>query len=381
MYKRCPKCLLSAKVPGADLASDGTCRPCREFHTGRLEEQEAYRGKCEEDLEHALATCSGRGEYDCLVSFSGGKDSVFLLHKLVKEYGLKVLAYTSNFDIPQRTWKNIRQTTRLLDVDHIVYTPPQEFYRRFIRHLLLNQDARGAVHTVCYFWLDLREGDLLRLAVEKEIPLVLSGYSPGQPDPKRMLYEMSQERICEEDWTPHDMFTDGIFRESERHRFWNPKRYPCGTQFPRFLAPFHAWPYDQSEVMRRVVELGLVPNRIHANPMLSNFSLNWLLMYSDLRNLGYNPYLPEFAQLIREGKASLAKWRAMEALVNFMIRKRIFMGRHVNKALKWLDLSLDDLSFSKPIPKSVAPERQPPEPLSFPPIPTYEKITDIEFLV
>ena len=112
MHKRCPRCLLSEKVPNTDLDTGGICRPCREFHTGRLEEQEAHRKRCEQDLEQALASCSGQGEYDCLVSFSGGKDSVFLLHKLVKEYGLKVLAYTSNFDIPQRTWTSSRIAIR-----------------------------------------------------------------------------------------------------------------------------------------------------------------------------------------------------------------------------------------------------------------------------
>ena len=56
--------------------------------------------------------------------------------------------------------------------------------------------------------------------------------------------------------------------------------------------------------MKKVVQLGLVSNSRHASPVHSNCPLNWLLMYSDLQNLHYNPYAPEFSTLIREGKAS-----------------------------------------------------------------------------
>jgi len=55
--------------------------------------------------------------------------------------------------------------------------------------------------------------------------------------------------------------------------------------------------------MRQVVRLGLVRRSSHASPIVSNYPINWLMMYSDLKHFGYNPYAPEFADLIREGKA------------------------------------------------------------------------------
>jgi hypothetical protein len=266
-----------------------------------------------------------------------------LLYKLVKEYKLRVLAYTSDFDIPPNTWDNIRRTLRHLNVDHHVETPSNEIYKRFIRYLLCNQTKRGAVHTVCYFWLDIREGDILRLAMEKNIPLIVTGYSPGQPDPERMLYEMPPERISQEDWTPHELFDNGLFNNSERSLFWNPHRYGSGAKLPRILAPFHVWDYDQEEVMKRVVELGLAKNHWYVNPFLSNFTLNWLFIYSDLKNLGYNPYKPEFSQLIREGRARRSFLRVLFFLMDFMAQNKVFLGRHVERSLKWLDLQPDEL--------------------------------------
>ena len=107
---------------------------------------------------------------------------------------------------------NISRTIKKLGIDHIVYTPKEEFYKKFIVYLLKNQNKKGAVHTVCYFWLNIREGDMLKIAMEKNIPLILTGYAPGQPEPERMLYEMPIERI-RQDWTPYELFESGLFEE------------------------------------------------------------------------------------------------------------------------------------------------------------------------
>jgi hypothetical protein len=98
--------------------------------------------------------------------------------------------------------------------------------------------------------------------------------------------------------------------------------------------------------MKSVVDLGLIANSRYASPIHSNCPVNWLLMYSDLQNLGFNPYAPEFSQLIREGKANRLYWRIMGPAVNFIIRHKIFMGRNVIKSLGWLGLKTSDLRIT-----------------------------------
>jgi hypothetical protein len=163
-----------------------------------------------------------------------------------------------------------------------------------------------------------------------------------------MKYEFSRRLICETDWTPPSLRASGEFTAAELARFWNPRRFPAGTQFPRYLAPFHAWDYDQEQVMRRVHELGLVARRSHASPVHSNYPVNWLLMYSDLKHFGYNPYAPEFAALIRSGKANRLYWRLMAPLVDFMIRRKVLLGRHTSDQMRWLGLQEDDLRITRP---------------------------------
>ena len=347
MSHSCKNCLIPSVVPNVSLDDLRVCNLCHDRELVDLEAEEHIRSAREADLEQTLAQCRGVAEYDAVVNLSGGKDSCLLLYKLKHEYGLNVLAFTTDMNIPSCAWKNIRRTVEKLGVEHITYTPPKEFYRKLYRFLLQNQEERGAVRTVCYVCAPLFEGYSLKLAMEKGIPLVLAGYSPGQPEPDRMEYEFSRALLCNTDWTPPSVRDSGLFSDAELDLFWNPFQYPTGSVFPRYLAPFHAWRYNQSEAIKSVVDLGLIANTRHASPVHSNCPVNWLLMYSDLQNLGFNPYTPEFSQLIREGKASRTYWRIIGPVVNFLIRRKIFMGRNVTTSLNWLGLKTSDLRITR----------------------------------
>ena len=346
--KRCTRCLLPEPVPGSDFDSNGVCRPCREYRPTDKDKSEDIRKLCEADLERTLREVRGARQYDCLVPLSGGKDSVYLIHRLKTDYGLRVLAHTTDINIGPIAWSNIRRAVDKLDIEHLVYRPSMDFYRKLFRFLLTNQEARGAVHTISYAYGPLFESNALRTAVALQIPLVLAGYSPGQPLPERMLYEFPRMSISEVDWTPAELRESGLFDAAELARFWNPKDYPPGTSFPRYLAPYHAWPYNQDEIMARVVELGLIDSKKKASPVYSNYPINWLLMYSDLKNFGYNPYAPEFSALIREGKASRMYWRVMAPFVDWMIRRKVMMGREVSIHMRWLGIADDDLVIRRP---------------------------------
>lgn len=346
--RSCRNCLLPEQSQGADLDATGLCRPCREFKPQSAQTSEALRRAREADLEQALIDCRGKADYDCVVPLSGGKDSVYLIHKLKVEYGLRVLAHTTDIDIGDVAWANIRKAVDKLDVEHVVYRPPVDFYRKLFRWLMMNQEARGAVHTISYVYAPLFEGNALQLAMEKHIPLVLAGYSPGQPVVDRMEYEFPRLAISQVDWTPPELVASGEFDEHDLARFWNPKRFAAETQFPRYLAPFHAWQYDQDVTMKKVVELGLIGSMKNASPVFSNYPINWLLMYSDLKNFGYNPYAPEFSALIREGKANKQYWKLMGKVVDFITLNKVYLGSHVSKHMKWLGLRDEDLRINRP---------------------------------
>jgi hypothetical protein len=100
--------------------------------------------------------------------------------------------------------------------------------------------------------------------------------------------------------------------------------------------------------MRKVVELGLISSTRHASPVFSNYPINWLLMYSDLKNFGYNPYAPEFSALIRQGKANRQYWKLMGKVVDFITLKKFYLGSHVKRHMDWLGLRDEDLRITRP---------------------------------
>lgn len=355
----CKNCLIPSVVPNVQFDQARVCNLCHDHSEEKSNVDELMRKGRQVDLEQAIKTAKqAKAPYDALVCLSGGKDSLYLLYKLKVEYGLRVLAFTTDMNIPPVAWDNIRRAIAKLDVEHLSFRPPQDFYRRFYRFLLQNQEERGAVRTVCYVCAPLFEGYALKAATEKGIPLVFAGYSPGQPDADRMTYEFPERTIRQTDWTPKELKESGLFSEQELALFWNPFYYPAGTKFPRYLAPFHAWDYDQYKNMELVVKLGLAKNKSAASPIESNCHLNWLLMYSDLKNLGYNPYAPEFSALVREGKASKLYWQVMMPIVNTMIKYKIGLGKHVETHLKWLDLKPENLTINRPKQEVWAPESQ-----------------------
>lgn len=345
---QCKRCLITDAVSGVSISTQGICNLCLNYHPSKKKEEESRQAR-EADLEKALRDCRGQAEYDCLVPVSGGKDSIYLLYKLKVEYGLKVLAFTTDINIPPIAWDNIIRTLNKLEIDHAIFRPSKNFYKKLFGYLLKNQEKRGAVYTVSYVYAPLFEGDAIKLAIEKNIPLILAGYSPGQPEPERMLYEFSPTLISDIDWTPPALKNNNFFTDQDLSRFFNPNSYPKDTCFPRYLAPYHAWQYNQEEIMKKVVELGLVKSGKYASPVFSNYPINWLLMYSDLKHFGYNPYLPEFAALIREGKASLQQWKLMIPIVDFMIRNKILLGSEVKNSLKWLEMSEEELVINQPL--------------------------------
>ena len=93
---RCSECTLSENTPHIVFDEDGVCNYC---HTYR---KFSYKGESEL-LKTLDAFRRPDSKYDCLVGISGGRDSSYLLLKLVKDYGMKVLAvnYENPFTVPR----------------------------------------------------------------------------------------------------------------------------------------------------------------------------------------------------------------------------------------------------------------------------------------
>ena len=82
----CSKCIVSENYASLD---GGVCKYCRTIRNdSEILSEEQNLSEMERELEEILKNHEGRGrgKYDALIMFSGGKDSTLLIHRLRKEY-------------------------------------------------------------------------------------------------------------------------------------------------------------------------------------------------------------------------------------------------------------------------------------------------------
>src|SRR4051812_45219005 len=84
----CKKCLLPETYETIEFDQIGVCNVCR-GHQFRQENIDWPARKLQ--LDALIEEHRGKYEYDCIVPFSGGKDSTFTLWYLVHHYKVKPL--------------------------------------------------------------------------------------------------------------------------------------------------------------------------------------------------------------------------------------------------------------------------------------------------
>ncbi|MDR2488876.1 MAG: hypothetical protein LBD42_05225 [Desulfovibrio sp.] len=125
--RRCARCLLPESMPFIEFDAGGVCNYCREYKPALCLGEHA--------LEERLAPCRGDGNSpDCVVAFSGGRDSSYGLHLLKKKYGMTPLAYT--YDWGMVTDLGRRNQARMcgdLGVEHLWISADIKRQRAYIR--------------------------------------------------------------------------------------------------------------------------------------------------------------------------------------------------------------------------------------------------------
>jgi glucosamine--fructose-6-phosphate aminotransferase (isomerizing) len=85
--RRCKRCILPETMPFIEYDEEGICNYCRNHRPLKQLGQEAL-------LEELSPYRKNTGEPDCLITFSGGRDSSYGLHTLKKVFGMTPVTYT-----------------------------------------------------------------------------------------------------------------------------------------------------------------------------------------------------------------------------------------------------------------------------------------------
>lgn len=165
--KRCTRCGLPETHETIAFDAEGVCNICRqhEFKQGKID-WEANRTA----LAALIEEHRGKFDYDCIVPFSGGKDSTWTLYYLVKEFGVKplVVRFDHGFLRPNLE-ENVKRTVRHLGVDIMTFTPNWKVVQKLMLQAFLEKgDFCWHCHTGIFSYP-------MWIALEKKVPLIFWG--------------------------------------------------------------------------------------------------------------------------------------------------------------------------------------------------------------
>jgi len=165
--KRCKKCLLPETHESITFNNEGLCNICQQNQYKN--EKIDWEAK-KQDLDQLVEQYRGKNDYDCLVPFSGGKDSTWTLYYLVKKYKLKplVVRFDHGFLRPNLN-ENTTRVLRNLGVDFISFTPNWKVVQKLMLQSFLEKgDFCWHCHTGIFSYP-------MHIAIKFNIPLIFWG--------------------------------------------------------------------------------------------------------------------------------------------------------------------------------------------------------------
>lgn len=120
--------------PRVVFSADGICNACT------IKKNEIDYGPRSAELNEIFASNKGKhAEYDCVVAWSGGKDSTSIAIRLKEEFNVNPLLVTFSPLIPTEEGMQNKRTVNEIGFDSIEVTPNQEISRHLSRRFFIDR--------------------------------------------------------------------------------------------------------------------------------------------------------------------------------------------------------------------------------------------------
>jgi N-acetyl sugar amidotransferase len=183
--KYCTRCLLPETHETIEFDEEGVCNICLQHDYKRVNINWDSKRK---DFNEILDTYRGKYSYDCIVPFSGGKDSVYTLWMLVKVFKLKclVVSFDHGFYRP-KLLDNRERVFKQLGVESIIYRPNWLITRKTMLETLLRKgDFCWHCHSGIFAYP-------MQIAINHKVPLVIW----GEPQAEYTAYYSYEDTLNE----------------------------------------------------------------------------------------------------------------------------------------------------------------------------------------
>jgi N-acetyl sugar amidotransferase len=192
--KSCKNCLLPETHETIEFNQSGICNICTQ-HKFKNEKID-WKSKAL-DFEKILSNFRGKYNYDCIVPFSGGKDSVFTLYKLVKEFRLKclVVSFDHTFFRPKLI-ENRKKIFKELGVDVLTFTPNWKLVQKLMLETFIRKgDFCWHCHSGIFAYP-------MQVAIKEKVPLVIW----GEPQAEYTAYYSYEDTLNENEEVDEERF-------------------------------------------------------------------------------------------------------------------------------------------------------------------------------
>jgi len=303
--KICARCILPDTFPGIKFNSNGICNHCmREEKAIKKagEKKAAYRKR----LDELIQTQRDKAPvYDVIVAYSGGKDSSYTLKLLKDRYDLKILAYTfdNHFTSPF-AFKNIKNVTDRLQVDHIQVKPPWETGKHLFsltaKKDIFPKTTLLRASSICTTCIGMVKSIILKTALEMSIPLVAFGWSPGQAPIQSAIMKTNPDLNRQTQAAYLKAFPDETKKVINTYLVPDSYYEIYKDKFPYNIHPLAFFDYNEEKIKRELETIGWkIPSDTDTNS--SNCLLNAYANHCHIIRNGFHPYVWEIANMVRQG--------------------------------------------------------------------------------
>jgi N-acetyl sugar amidotransferase len=182
--KYCKKCIMPSSRPRIVFDEDGICNAC---HNAENKKQIDWEARKLEFLKLVEPYRSKDGSWDCVVPWSGGKDSSAIAYRLKYEFGLNPVLVTFSPLLPNEVGDHNREAMIQRGFDHIYFRPDQRVHRKLTRRFFIE---RGNPKVA---WDAGVNAIPVKMAVKLNIPLVFYAEHGESEYGGRVLNEESKK--------------------------------------------------------------------------------------------------------------------------------------------------------------------------------------------
>jgi len=304
----CIECVLPESFPGISFDEEGLCNHCRKYQKSGPNDKirQKYLEKFEKILENVRQ--QKNLNYDVVLAYSGGKDSTYTFKVLVEQYHLRVLAVIfDNHFVSPLARKNIEVVCQSLGSDLFTFRPSwdvlQKIFSVAAKQEIFAPKTLERASTVCTACIGMVKGLLLKMAIDRNIPMVAFGWSPGQAPIQSAVMRTNPSLIRQ---TQKALFLplSKIAGDDEMKRFFlSDEDFEKAEKFPYNIHPLALLEYNENKIIEEIKTLGWrLPSDTDTNS--TNCLLNAFANQVHIERYKFHPYVWEIANMVREGIVS-----------------------------------------------------------------------------